>query len=114
MKESIIKYLQTEANIQLLNEKIKNERNKKDKLSEEIIGFCRQNSKSKINLPDGSTLLLNKTKSYQSLTYNMIEEKLHLFNKKYSINIPVDKFIDFLKASRQNKESFELKHKFSN
>tara|TARA_Y100000389_G_C17470142_1_gene529672 strand:+ start:6671 stop:7012 length:342 start_codon:yes stop_codon:yes gene_type:complete len=111
IKKSILQYIQVDTNIQNLNEQLKQQRKNKEILSQDIIDFCKNNSKTKINLPDGSFLVLNKTNTYQSLSYNFIEEKIKEFNSKFATNIPTKELMFFIKQERNNKQSFELKHK---
>tara|TARA_Y100000389_G_C17373378_1_gene470278 strand:+ start:225 stop:560 length:336 start_codon:yes stop_codon:yes gene_type:complete len=110
MKNKILQYLQCEKNIFNLNKELKCQRIQKNELSKEIIHFCKTNNKSKINLPDGTTLNMNTSNSYQSLSYSYIEEKLLIYNKRHSKTLPVKDIIAFLKEERENKSNVELIH----
>lgn len=108
IKNKIIQYLETEKRLNNLQDEIKHERTIKENLSKEIIDFCRQQSMSKINLPDGSSINVHKANSYQSLTYHYLEKKIKEFNRKSKSNFPVDEFICFLKDEREQREFYEL------
>lgn len=108
IKHKIIQYLESENKIKMLQNEMKNERLNKEKLSKDIIQFCKQQSTHKINLPDGSSINLHKANSYQSLTYNYLENKMKEFNRKSRFHYPIDDFIHFLKEEREQKEFYEL------
>lgn len=110
MKNKILQYLQCEKNISNLNKELKCQRIQKEELSREIIHFCKTNNKSKINLPDGTTLNMNASNSYQSLSYSFLEEKLAIYNQRNSTNLPIKEIIKFLKGERSNKSTLELFH----
>ena len=61
-------------------------------------------------MPDGSQLRLYNNKTYQNLSYSMIEKILKEYNQITNANISVEKFIAYLKSQRNSKTNLEMKY----
>lgn len=110
MKEKVKQYLRIEKEIEALNERLKQQKKEREMIGNEIMKYCQSVSKNQISLPDGSNLKIYNNKTYQSLSYSMLERNLQDFNTKHSLNIPVKQFIDYLKLQRDSKTSMEMRY----
>ena len=72
--------------------------------------YCQSVSKNQISLPDGSNLKIYNNKTYQSLSYSMLEKNLQHFKNRHNLNIPIKQFIDYLKLLRESKTSMEMRY----
>jgi hypothetical protein len=96
--EKIQKWALLDTQIKNINEKLKDIRDTKNRLTEEICDYIEKNNiKNKINIGDGQ-LLISEKKIYSPLSYAYIEECLEKI-------IDDDEHIDFiLNYLRDNRE----------
>jgi len=96
--EKIQKWALLDTQIKNINEKLKDIRDTKNRLTEEICDYIEKNNiKTKINIGDGQ-LLISEKKIYSPLSYAYIEECLEKI-------IDDDEHIDFiLNYLRDNRE----------
>ena len=110
MRENVTNYLKIERDIEKLNEQLRLKKQERQRLGLNIIKFCQSQSKDRISLPDGSQLRLYNNKTYQNLSYSMIEKILKEYNQITNANISVEKFIAYLKSQRNSKTNLEMKY----
>ena len=111
IQQKILAFSQLDKTIRDLSVQLAHHKKEKEKLSEEIVQFCQKNSKSKINLPDGSHLRLNKSRVYQNLSFTFLEDQIRRFNAQHHSHIPAEAFVRFLKQGRHNHDAFILEKK---
>ena len=103
-------YLKIEKEIEALNQRLKQQKKERETIGNEIMKYCQSVSKNQISLPDGSNLKIYNNKTYQSLSYSMLEKNLQHFNNRHNLNIPIKQFIDYLKLQRESKTSMEMRY----
>ena len=110
MKEQVKQYLKIEKEIEALNQRLKQQKKERETIGNEIMKYCQSVSKNQISLPDGSNLKIYNNKTYQSLSYSMLEKNLQHFNNRHNLNIPIKQFINYLKLQRESKTSMEMRY----
>ena len=110
MKEQVKQYLKIEKEIEALNQRLKQQKKERETIGNEIMKYCQSVSKNQISLPDGSNLKIYNNKTYQSLSYSMLEKNLQHFNNRHNLNIPIKQFIDYSKLQRESKTSMEMRY----
>ena len=110
IRENVTDYLKIENSIEKLNEQLRLKKQEREKLGVNIMKFCQSQSKDRISLPDGSQLRLCNNKTYQNLSYSMLENALKEYNRVTNTNISVEKFIGYLKSQRNSKTNLEMKY----
>jgi len=110
-QENIKKWVSTDSQIKILNDKIKDIKNEKQQLGESIFNFVETNnlSQSTIKISDGK-LKFTQTKQTSPVTLGFLENTLgELFSEEQT-----NKIMDHIKSKREVKYSPEIKRYYNN
>ncbi|MDA7464527.1 hypothetical protein N8996_07050 [Candidatus Poseidonia alphae] len=110
-QENIKKWVSTDSQIKILNDKIKDIKNEKQQLGESIFNFVETNnlSQSTIKISDGK-LKFTQTKQTGPVTLGFLENTLgELFSEEQTNQI-----MDHIKSKREVKYSSEIKRYYNN
>lgn len=105
--ENIQKWVILDKQLKLINEKTKEIRENKHRLTNDICGYIQNKnlSSTKIEISDGELKMYEK-KEYSPLTFTYIEESLA---KILTDKSQVDYIIEFLKKNREIKSSVDIR-----
>jgi hypothetical protein len=105
--ENIQKWVILDKQLKLINEKTKEIRENKHRLTNDICGYIQNKnlSTTKIEISDGELKMYEK-KEYSPLTFTYIEESLA---KILTDKSQVDYIIEFLKKNREIKSSVDIR-----
>jgi hypothetical protein len=105
--ENIQKWVILDKQLKLINEKTKEIRENKHRLTNDICGYIQNKnlSNTKIEISDGELKMYEK-KEYSPLTFIYIEESLA---KILTDKSQVDYIIEFLKKNREIKSSVDIR-----
>jgi hypothetical protein len=108
--ENIQKWVVLDKQLKLINEKTKEIRENKHRLTNDICGYIQNKSLSstKIEISDGELKMYEK-KEYSPLTFTYIEESLA---KILTDKSQVDYIIEFLKKNREIKNSVDIRRTY--
>jgi hypothetical protein len=108
--ENIQKWVILDKQLKLINEKTKEIRENKHRLTNDICGYIQNKSLSntKIEISDGELKMYEK-KEYSPLTFTYIEESLA---KILTDKSQVDYIIEFLKKNREIKNSVDIRRTY--
>lgn len=111
-ENQIQQWVSTDNQIKILNEKIKELRDKKTEISNDLLNYAKNNnlSNSTIKIGDGKLKFTN-TKQTEPLTLKYLEKTLGEVIKNES---QVDLIMDHIKSRRENKIVPEIKRYFNN
>jgi hypothetical protein len=110
-QENIKKWVSTDSQIKILNDKIKDIKNEKQQLGEIIFNFVETNdlSQSTIKISDGK-LKFTQTKQTSPVTLGFLQNALaELFSEEKTNQI-----MDHIKSKREVKYSSEIKRYYNN
>lgn len=110
--ENIQKWVMIDSQIKLINEKVKNARETKHKLLEEIITYVSENNieNTKIEISDGELRFYEK-KEYQPITFGYVEDSL---GKIISDKKQVDFIMNYLRENREIRVSKDIRRNYKN
>ena len=108
--ENIQKWVLLDKQLKLVNEKTKEIRENKHRLTNDICNYIQNKnlSSTKIEISDGELKMYEK-KEYSPLTFTYIEESLA---KILTDKSQVDYVIEFLKKNREVKSSVDIRRTF--
>ena len=110
-QKSIKQWVELDNKVRVLNDQIREIRNERNNISDEIVSFVDENNldKAVIEISDGA-LKFGKTKQTSSLTLKFIKKCL---TDCISNEETVDKLIEYMKSKREIKMKNDIKRSYN-
>lgn len=110
-QKSIKQWVELDNKVKVLNDQIREIRNERNNISDEIVSFVDENNldKAVIEISDGA-LKFGKTKQTSSLTLKFIKKCL---TDCISNEETVDKLIEYMKSKREIKMKNDIKRSYN-